>query len=62
MYYDEDELDEWKEMYYSLFGIIRNECRAGGTAKQRLDNIFKKVEQSRKKHMELERKYEADTD
>ncbi len=58
------ELAEWQELYYYLFGTIRNEIRTGADAKTRLDHIWDTLKESRERHLKLERKYifEAGTD
>jgi len=38
--------EQWRELYYSLLGLVRNEIRTTNTAQARLDNIANVVEES----------------
>jgi len=46
--------NEWRELYYSLWGMIRNEIRTGHSDKERIDEIEKVLADHLKRHRRLE--------
>lgn len=49
----QDSMKAWREMYYSLLGLVRNEVRTTNSAEARLNNIADTVEVSVLKSREL---------
>lgn len=57
----DEEPNQWRDLYYHCFGMIRNEIRTTNSAQIRLDNISEFLEGIRPKHLALEKEDENKT-
>jgi len=56
----ETERRAWMELYYSLFGLVRNEIRTGADALTRINLIERTLEAHQVLHKALEKKIDSE--